>query len=94
MAAVKQLNQNAEIINRAGSLFMNINAAKGLHDVMRTNLGECAGIPTWGGTLGRRPSPRSCAPCACSQIWAVLFGPLPPLREARAIDVALSSITF
>jgi len=39
MASIKQLNQRAEIISAEGSLFMNINAAKGLHDVMRTNLG-------------------------------------------------------
>lgn len=39
MSAVKQLNANAEQMGRAAALFMNINAAKGLHDVMKTNLG-------------------------------------------------------
>jgi T-complex protein 1 subunit zeta len=39
MAAVKALNANAEQMGRAAALFMNINAAKGLHDVMKTNLG-------------------------------------------------------
>jgi len=33
------LNANAEQMGRAAALFMNINAAKGLHDVMKTNLG-------------------------------------------------------
>lgn len=39
MAAIKQLNANAETMGDKASLFMNINAAKGLHDVMKTNLG-------------------------------------------------------
>ncbi len=39
MSAVKALNANAEQMGRAAALFMNINAAKGLHDVMKTNLG-------------------------------------------------------
>jgi T-complex protein 1 subunit zeta len=39
MAAVKSLNTNAEVMGRNAALFMNINAAKGLHDVMKTNLG-------------------------------------------------------
>eukprot|EP01026_Neomeris_dumetosa_P069963 TRINITY_DN69468_c0_g1_i4.p1 TRINITY_DN69468_c0_g1~~TRINITY_DN69468_c0_g1_i4.p1 ORF type:complete len:556 (-),score=65.64 TRINITY_DN69468_c0_g1_i4:180-1847(-) len=37
--SVKTLNSNAEVLNRNAALFMNINAAKGLHDVMKTNLG-------------------------------------------------------
>lgn len=37
--AVKSLNSKAEVMGRTAALFMNINAAKGLHDVMRTNLG-------------------------------------------------------
>uniref|UniRef100_A0A061RSB2 T-complex protein 1 subunit zeta n=1 Tax=Tetraselmis sp. GSL018 TaxID=582737 RepID=A0A061RSB2_9CHLO len=39
MAAVKTLNPNAETMGANAALFMNINAAKGLHDVMKTNLG-------------------------------------------------------
>jgi T-complex protein 1 subunit zeta len=39
MASVKTLNPNAEIMNRSAALFMNINAAKGLYDVMKTNFG-------------------------------------------------------
>lgn len=39
MAAVKALNSKAEVLGRGAALFMNINAAKGLYDVMKTNLG-------------------------------------------------------
>lgn len=39
MSSVKTLNANAEVMNRAAALFMNINAAKGLMDVMRSNFG-------------------------------------------------------
>ncbi|CAG9462850.1 unnamed protein product [Pedinophyceae sp. YPF-701] len=37
--AIQRLNQRAEVIGRAGALHMNINAAKGLSDVLRQNLG-------------------------------------------------------
>lgn len=37
--AVRSLNPNAELMGRNAALFMNINAAKGLQDVMKTNLG-------------------------------------------------------
>lgn len=39
MSSVKTLNPAAEIMGRNAALFMNINAAKGLHEVMKTNLG-------------------------------------------------------
>lgn len=39
MASVKSLNPNAEVMNRNAALFVNINAAKGLYDVMKSNLG-------------------------------------------------------
>ncbi|GMH32894.1 hypothetical protein BSKO_00728 [Bryopsis sp. KO-2023] len=39
MAAVKALNPNADTMGANAALFMNINAAKGLFDVMKTNLG-------------------------------------------------------
>ena len=38
-AAVKQVNAHAETMGSQAALFMNINAAKGLLEVMRTNLG-------------------------------------------------------
>ena len=39
MASVKQLNAKAEVMGKGAALFMNINASKGLHEVMKTNLG-------------------------------------------------------
>eukprot|EP00798_Chlamydomonas_sp_ICE-L_P009744 gene9744-7619_t len=39
MSSVRTLNPNAETMGRSAALFMNINAAKGLHEVMKTNLG-------------------------------------------------------
>lgn len=39
MSSVKTLNPNAETMGRSAALYMNINAAKGLHEVMKTNLG-------------------------------------------------------
>lgn len=39
MAAVKALNPNADALGANAALYMNINAAKGLYDVMKTNLG-------------------------------------------------------
>ncbi|CAI5999682.1 unnamed protein product [Closterium sp. NIES-64] len=33
------LNANAEVVSKSAALFMNINAAKGLQDVLKTNLG-------------------------------------------------------
>ncbi|XP_059293268.1 T-complex protein 1 subunit zeta 1-like [Lycium ferocissimum] len=37
--SVKILNPNAEVLNKSAALHMNINAAKGLQDVLKTNLG-------------------------------------------------------
>ncbi|EFJ08216.1 hypothetical protein SELMODRAFT_161138 [Selaginella moellendorffii] len=37
--AIRSLNPNAEVLNRSAALHMNINAAKGLQDVVCTNLG-------------------------------------------------------
>ena len=39
MAAVQQVNQHAETMGAQAALFMNINAAKGLLEVMKSNLG-------------------------------------------------------
>lgn len=38
-SSLKSVNPNAEIMSKAAALFMNINAAKGLQDVMKSNLG-------------------------------------------------------
>lgn len=37
--SVRTLNPNAEVLNKSAALHMNINAAKGLQDVLKTNLG-------------------------------------------------------
>ena len=37
--ALRVLNPNAEVLNKSAALYMNINAAKGLQDVLKTNLG-------------------------------------------------------
>eukprot|EP00246_Nothoceros_aenigmaticus_P002535 TRINITY_DN13400_c0_g2_i1.p1 TRINITY_DN13400_c0_g2~~TRINITY_DN13400_c0_g2_i1.p1 ORF type:complete len:535 (-),score=113.38 TRINITY_DN13400_c0_g2_i1:180-1784(-) len=37
--AIRVLNPNAEVLNKSAALQMNINAAKGLQDVLKTNLG-------------------------------------------------------
>ncbi|GLJ48206.1 hypothetical protein SUGI_1017970 [Cryptomeria japonica] len=37
--SLRVLNPNAEILNKSAALYMNINAAKGLQDVLKTNLG-------------------------------------------------------
>ncbi|KAG8373722.1 hypothetical protein BUALT_Bualt11G0054300 [Buddleja alternifolia] len=37
--SIKVLNPNAEVVNKSQALHMNITAAKGLHDVLKTNLG-------------------------------------------------------
>ena len=39
MAAVKALNPEAEVARAAQALAVNISAARGLYDVLRTNLG-------------------------------------------------------
>ena len=38
-SSLKNVNPNAEIMGKQAALFMNINAAKGLQDVMKCNLG-------------------------------------------------------
>ena len=40
MSAVNQVNPHAESIRRAQALLINVNAAKGLQEVLKTNLGE------------------------------------------------------
>ena len=39
MAAVKALNPKAEVARSAAALHLNITAARGLQDVLKTNLG-------------------------------------------------------
>ncbi|XWS46396.1 hypothetical protein CRYUN_Cryun14cG0062200 [Craigia yunnanensis] len=37
--SIRVLNQNAEVLNKSAALYMNINATKGLQDVLKSNLG-------------------------------------------------------
>lgn len=37
--SLRVLNPNAEVLNKSAALHMNINAAKGLQDVLKSNLG-------------------------------------------------------
>lgn len=37
--SLRLLNPNAEVLNKSSALHMNINAAKGLQDVLKSNLG-------------------------------------------------------
>jgi hypothetical protein len=39
MSAVKTVNPNADTMGKGAALHMNINAAKGMYDVLKTNLG-------------------------------------------------------
>ena len=39
MSAVQQLNPNAEVARAAQALSINVGAAQGLRDVLKTNLG-------------------------------------------------------
>lgn len=54
MASVKTLNPNAETMGKSAALFMNINAAKGLHEVMKTNFGPKGTIKMLVGGAGGR----------------------------------------
>ena len=40
MSSVSLINPNAESIRRAQALMINVSAAKGLQEVLKTNLGE------------------------------------------------------
>ena len=46
----------AEIMGKGAALFMNINAAKGLHEVMKTNLGPKGTIKMLVGGAGGEPA--------------------------------------
>lgn len=39
MSAVQLINPNAEVMRKADALAINVSAAKGLQDVLRSNLG-------------------------------------------------------
>lgn len=55
-SSLKSVNPNAEIMGKQAALFMNINAAKGLQDVMKSNLGPKGTIKMLvGGAGGESP---------------------------------------
>ena len=70
MSSVRTLNSKAEVMGRSAALFMNINAAKGLYDVMKTNLGPKGTIKMLVGGAGgewegrRGDGGRGAAACA------------------------------
>ena len=39
MSSVQRLNSNAQVMRKANALLVNVNAAKGLQSVLRSNLG-------------------------------------------------------
>ena len=54
-SSLRSVNPNAEIMGKQAALFMNINAAKGLQDVMKSNLGPKGTIKMLvGGAGGER----------------------------------------
>jgi len=55
MGSVKTLNPNAEVMGRSAALFMNINAAKGLYEVMKSNFGPKGTIKMLVGGAGGEP---------------------------------------
>ncbi len=70
MSSVKTLNSKAEVMGRGAALFMNINAAKGLHDVMRSNLGPKGTIKMLvGGSGGACVSIQNCLFATCAVRW-------------------------
>lgn len=78
MSSVKTLNSKAEVLGRGAALFMNINAAKGLYEVMKTNLGPKGTLKMLVGGAGGEQQlacPRPCTPS---------HGRLPPAVAAAA----------
>ena len=83
MASVKQLNSKAEVMGKSAALFMNINASKGLHEVMKTNLGPKGTIKMLvGGSGGTALECLLChthvCPCNSNQYWTAYNPPLLP----------------
>lgn len=69
--SLRVLNPNAEVLNKSAALHMNINAAKGLQDVLKTNLGPKGTIKMYGlPSLSLSLSPISLgAPVLAGLIW-------------------------
>lgn len=96
MSALKSLNPKAEIMNRSAALFMNINAAKGLEDVMKTNLGPTGTIKMLVGGAGGAFFDRMDTPhglrhkCCVGRItctsWGLISDALPLLASLCGIS--------
>ena len=82
--SLKSVNPNAEVMNRDAALFMNINAAKGLQDVMKTNLGPKGTIKMLVDGAGGAFSCRR----GRARVMNVVF--VRCVRRRRAIGVLLS----
>ena len=75
MSAIKQVNPQADVIGTRHALMMNINAAKGLADVVKSNLGPKGTMKmsarthstTASSHSSRQPAPRS--PPVLSAFW-------------------------
>jgi hypothetical protein len=88
MPGIQSLNANAEVMGRQAALFMNINAAKGLEDVMKTNLGPKGTIKMLvTGAGGARMMPFSFA----HRLHEMLDMVLPTTRVIGGFDVMLPS---
>ena len=84
--SLKTLNPNAELMSKGAALFMNINAAKGLQDVLKTNLGPKGTLKMLvGGAGGARPLYPS--PTAC--VRAELAAPSGRVRPRASADPPL-----
>jgi hypothetical protein len=51
----KYVNANAEVVSKAQALLVNTAAARGLQNVLKTNLGEWSGVE-WNGVAPRLAS--------------------------------------
>jgi len=89
MGSVKTLNPNAETMGKSAALFMNINAAKGLHEVMKTNFGPKGTIKMLvGGAGGRILLLMTFSSLyACSTFTTCLLG---PRAAVAAADIKLT----
>ncbi len=78
------MNPNAETMGKSAALFMNINAAKGLHEVMKTNFGPKGTIKMLvGGAGGKHIA--WIIPDDLHQGWA---GPMQLLRRTSTHPLA------
>ena len=75
MSSVNLINPHAESVRRAQALLINVNAAKGLQEVLKTNLGASPRAPALPPTARARA-----APPRLSRARAPPSSPSPPSR--------------